>query len=174
MIVLEEGTDITIYFDGERIVTSPFNFLHPMPRMENHRILAPLRATFEQIGADVSWAPTRQEVVIEYDVHTVTVRIGSVALSSITRITGNPNIPVRHTRHTFYDGVYPRMIYNRTFLPLRSTALAIGYDVDWNDRRQRATIVTPVAPTGFGARSNQNIIGNPVIEEFSVGNIQWR
>jgi len=96
------------------------------PRMINERVMVPMRAIFEALGATVEW---------DNSTNTVTARKDSIVLnlqkdSAIVKINGNPitiDAPVQ-------------VINGRTFVPIRYIAEWLGAKVDWDTTNRIVTI----------------------------------
>jgi len=89
------------------------------PVMENSRILVPLRAIFEAMGASVKWNEDTQTVTAEKDGTKVSMQIGS-------------NKMVKNGETITLD-VPPQLINNRTLVPVRAIAESFGAKVDWDE-----------------------------------------
>ncbi|MGE5379733.1 MAG: copper amine oxidase N-terminal domain-containing protein [Methylocystaceae bacterium] len=119
------------------------------PVIENGRILVPLRAIFEALGATVNWDESTQSVTASKVNTTISLKINATTAS----LNGQPaalDVPAK-------------IIKNRTLVPLRFVSEALGAGVDWSDSTQTASIsspqITPVSPqasdTGEQNPSNQ-------------------
>lgn len=95
------------------------------------RILLPLRAVFESIGAEVNYIAAEQRVVATKKGTTVEFVIGS----NIMKINGQQKtIDV------------PAMIKdNRTLVPLRACAEAFNLPIEWNQKTNTAKVRIPVS-----------------------------
>ena len=96
------------------------------PIVENGRLLVPLRAIFEALGADVDWNQSTQTVVAEKDDTIVTLTIGS-------------NILVRNGQNITLD-VPAKVAGGRTLVPARAVAESFGAKVSWDGETSTATI----------------------------------
>lgn len=96
------------------------------PTIENGRILVPLRAIFEVMGATVEWNQDTQTVTAIKDNTTVILQIGST--------TPTINNQVKQL------DVSAKIINGRTLAPLRFVGEAFGGLVDWNENTQTVTI----------------------------------
>lgn len=99
------------------------------PTIGNGRILVPLRAIFEAMGASVSWNDATQTAIAKKESTTVVVVIGGNT-ASINGI--NKSLDVA-----------PTVINGRTFAPLRFVAEAFGNNVKWESINKSAYISTP-------------------------------
>ena len=82
------------------------------------RTMVPLRSFVETIGHEVLWDDSSKTITI----------------------VGQPNVYFKLSSHNYRVGeiVYsmdttPTIIGDRTYIPLRFAAEAMGYSVDWND-----------------------------------------
>lgn len=99
------------------------------PIIENGRILVPLRAVFETMGAEVNWDSATMTVKAVKGSTTVVLQIGSLAPT----INGTVK-PI---------DVAGKIVDDRTLAPLRFVCEAFGGTVDWNADTQTATVKTP-------------------------------
>ncbi len=116
------GTPVTIHVDGEYLPTDVD------PVIDNGRTLVPLRAAGEAVGAEVSWDQPTQTATVSKDGLTVSFRLGSITyfVNGESRLTDVP----------------PQMKNNRTMLPIRVLAEAIGANVTWNQKMLDVAITT--------------------------------
>jgi len=97
------------------------------PLIVENRTLVPIRAIIEALGGDVSWDEETQTVSLTMDKNVITLVIGS------------DKAIVNETEKSL--DVSPRVINERTMLPIRFIAESFGFSVDWNESEQRITIV---------------------------------
>lgn len=114
--------DIRVYIDQKEIT-----FDQP-PVSENGRILVPLRAIFEQIGADVYWNNGNQ---------TATGILGKRVID----ITVNKKEAYVNNRQIQLD-VAAKAVNGRILVPLRFIAESLGCHVDWDGNKSIASIST--------------------------------
>lgn len=103
------------------------------PVIQNGRTLVPLRAIFEELGAQVDWDEQSQTVTGRKRDTVLQLTIGS----STALVNGEQ----------FILEAPPVIINSRTLVPIRFVSEALGADVDWNKNLQLVTI-TP-DPGGF-------------------------
>lgn len=89
-----------------------------VPFVENNRTLVPVRFISEQMGADVSYDMETQKVTIKKDSDTIEMTLGS-------------NKIYKNGVETEID-VCANAYNNRTFVPLRACAEALGKEVFWD------------------------------------------
>ena len=120
------SSDIKIYVNGSQV------FPDSAPIIENSRTLVPIRVVAEALGYGIEWDGRTQSVSLKSGDVTIGITIGA---SSITIMT-----PGRSTQFVTSD-VLPKIINDRTYLPLRAVAEAMGCTVDWNGS-ERAVYIT--------------------------------
>lgn len=109
--VNEFGTPITIHIDGEYLPCDVD------PIMQNNRVLMPMRAAGEALGATVNWDQPTQTATLTKNGNTIQFTAGS----STYYINGAANT----------TDVPPQVIQGRTLIPLRAFAEALNTRVDW-------------------------------------------
>jgi hypothetical protein len=103
------------------------------PRVEGGRVLVPMRALFEGLGATVTWDPTAKRVTGKrgpagsHGETAVVLTVGSKTGS----VRGNP---------TALD-VAPVVIGGRVFVPLRFISEVLGADVKWDAASRTVRVV---------------------------------
>lgn len=117
------GGDITLQLDGRTVKTDV------APIIENSRVLVPYRALLESMGAEVYWES---------------------GASMATAILGNHRVQVTINSNTaFVDGVIkeldvpPRIVGDRTMIPLRFVLENLKCIVDWDNDRRLVSIISP-------------------------------
>lgn len=97
------------------------------PVIENDRTLVPLRAIFEALGASVQWDGENQMVTANKAGTEIKLSIGGPAYKNGTPV----NLDIR-----------AKIISNRTMVPLRFIAEALGCQVSWDHATQTVTITS--------------------------------
>lgn len=110
--IYEHGTPVTIHIDGNYLPCDVD------PIIQNGRTLMPMRAAGEALGAAVSWDGNTRCITVAKDGNLIYFFVGST------------NYYVNGETHT--TDVAPTIIKNRTMLPLRAFAEALGTRVDWD------------------------------------------
>lgn len=105
--------DIRIYLENERLNLSNEAFI------EDGRILVPLRSLCENMGVDVCWREDTREVLLKRDFNDCICTIGK------------NEILVNNKTKTI--DVAPRIVNNRTYVPLRAVQEAFGDKIKWNN-----------------------------------------
>lgn len=121
-MINELGTPVTVHVDGEYLPSDVD------PVIENGRTLVPLRAAGEAVGATVTWDQSTRTATVTKDSSTVSFTLGSINyfVNGERRVTDVP----------------PQNISNRTMLPIRALAEAIGAEVTWNQDLLDVAITT--------------------------------
>lgn len=130
-IVLAEGEDVKIFYNGEKIECDVEPFI------ENGRTLVPARAVFEKMGAKVEWIEEDNLVVVEKDDYTVELTISSDVMY---KTTFNDDITVDELTLD----VPAKIVSDRTFIPLRAVSEALDCAVLWKDN-ERAVYISAAA-----------------------------
>ena len=111
---------IKVTYNGEEIE------FDQNPVVENGRTLVPLRAIFEKLGADVDW---------NSETKTVTATKGDVKIS----LTIDSTNAVKNGENITLDTA-AKVINNRTLVPVRFVAEALGTDVGWDNETRQVLI----------------------------------
>lgn len=124
----EAARAIKLFVNGEDItkLTSPI--------IEDDRTLVPIRFISEEIGATVTWDNANRTVSVEKDGKSFLLRIGS-------RL-------VEHNNGGSYEltDVAPKIINDRTFVPLRLVSNALNININW-DEANRYVLVDSNKPS---------------------------
>ena len=114
------GAFITVMMNNEGI---EFDVL---PIKQNDRVLVPVRAIAESLGAKVLWKNDTKTATVTKDGKTVTLQIGN-------------NVMKINDKEVVLD-VAPQIVDGRTLVPVR--AISEGFDavVDWNNSLQQVVI----------------------------------
>ncbi len=117
---------ITVTLNG-----TPINFADQTPIMRSDRVLVPMRAIFEAMGAEITWEGETQTVWASKDDLVVAVQIDNNVL--FKNVGSKPaQIPLD----------VPAIVENdRTMVPVRAITEAFGAKVDWDDANQTVVIV---------------------------------
>ena len=127
--VNEIGTPITIHIDGEYLPCDVD------PIMQNDRVLMPMRAAGEALGATVNWDQPSQTATLTKNGNTIQFTAGS----STYYINGAANT----------TDVPPQVIQGRTLIPLRAFAEALNTRVDWLQTQLDVSISTTGEPASL-------------------------
>ena len=100
----------------------------PRPIIENDRTLVPIRFVLEELGAEFDWAPKNSTV------ETVEIRKGDISVN--LRVDSQLVTYEKDGRHHIITDVAPKIIDDRTFVPIRLISNIFGIHIDWdNDSR---------------------------------------
>jgi hypothetical protein len=119
--MLPAAADIGVEVNGR-----PVAFGAVSPQRVNGRVLIPLRAVVEALGAEVQWNAATQTVRGSKGEREFSLPIGSRS----ARVNGS----------TVSLDVPAQMIAGTTMVPLRFVAEALGAEVEWNAAAQRVVI----------------------------------
>lgn len=116
--------DISVLVNGQRLS------LDAVPFIEQSRVLVPMRAIFEAIGATVDWNADTQTVTGKKGDMKVVLKIGDAK----AQVNGR-NITLEATA---------KIVNSRTFVPLRFVSESLGATVDWNSSARQVIVNTAV------------------------------
>ena len=103
------------------------------PVAMNNRVLVPMRAIFEALGATVEWNAEKQTILGNRDSDRVTILLELDVPMMAKQVNGGAI--------TFTElDVAPTALNNRTLVPVRVIAETFGCDVQWDGATQTVTI----------------------------------
>ncbi len=111
---------ISVYVNGTELT------LDVPPMLENDRTLVPMRAIFEALGAEVSWDEESRTIVAVRGDTTVFMQVDDWYMSV-------------NDEWIALDAP-PRIVNDRTLIPLRAVAEALGAQVGWDEEMQTVTV----------------------------------
>lgn len=111
------------------------------PIVINDRTLVPARAVFEALGAELFWNEETKEIYMTKDDDVITIGIDNK--------TGTKN------GINFTMDVPPKIINDRTFIPVRAVTEAIGCYVGW-DNKTRTVSITEKDPSTSGDNNSDS------------------
>lgn len=114
---------ITLRVNGENIQSDM------PPIIFNNSSVVPARAVFEKLGAKVEWDAKKAQVKVAREETTVLIKINSV------------NAVVNGAARQM--PVAPKIVNNRTMIPVRFVAETLGMKVDWNAAQRLIKINLP-------------------------------
>ncbi len=136
---------IQVEVDGRQI------WFDQEPIMENDRVLVPVRALAEALGAEITWQGESQKVLSVKEDERLTLQIGSYVMW-------------KNSQAVQLD-VAPKLVNDRTLVPVR--AVSEGYDaqVEW-DSAARKVIVRTNSTSGDGesGQTGQDSFAYQVLE----------
>lgn len=125
------GQPITVHANGRYIAADT------QPVLQNNRVLLPMRAAAEAIGASVEWHSANNCITVQKDNSTACFYVGNhtYTLNGLQK----------------YTDVAPTVQNSRTLLPIRAFAEALNAHVEWNADLYDVEITIPgtyqAAPT---------------------------
>lgn len=135
------------------------------PVIQNDRTLVPIRVITEQLGGEVEWNNAERSVKIVKGNTTVILRIDSHLIE----------IQNGEKTYTLVD-VPPKIINERTFVPLRLVGNALGISVEWDNANRtvnvsskKSSMVEPFFDVKLNINNGQAITGKTNLQ-ISTGN----
>ncbi|TCZ78134.1 copper amine oxidase N-terminal domain-containing protein [Paenibacillus albiflavus] len=123
------GSEIAVTIDKRPI------YFDVAPQQIDGRVMVPLRAIFESLGAEVGWDGSTQTITGKKDDIAVTLRLNDTKAE-----VGSKTVTL---------DVAATQIEGRTFVPARFVAESFGADVKWNESLKQVIITTgAAAPEG--------------------------
>lgn len=116
----EQGPTVSLMVNGKGV------FSDVQPQNENGRMLVPIRFIAEATGAKVSYDAESKQVTLEQKGRRVSLIVGK-------------NIAYVNGKHYTLD-VPPKIVSNRTLIPIRFVSEALGYRVYWDQIARVAQI----------------------------------
>lgn len=116
------SSEISVSIDSRPI------YFDVAPQKINGRIMVPLRAIFESLGAEVGWDNETQTIIGTKEGRNITLRV-TAATATVGGKTVQLDVPATK-------------ISGRVFVPTRFVAESFGADVKWNDSSKQVTIST--------------------------------
>ena len=130
-VTANADSSIGIYIDDEALSTEV------NPVIINDRVMVPMRAIFEALGAKVQWTDGRST-------YNGKGRISSTfAGNQITMSIDEPSMNIG--THSIDLDAAPCIIDDRTFVPVRAVAESLSAQVDW-DSNARSVLITTAYP----------------------------
>lgn len=123
---------------------------NPAPQIINDRVLVPMRAIFEDLGAEVSWDPGSRTAMAFKDGRYVSVQIGSQVGTTADAIRVNGEYQLSNIQSISLEAA-PTIIKNSTMLPLRFVSESLGARVEWVGASQQVLISANTEPVNAGA-----------------------
>jgi len=135
-----ERVSMSLEYDGEKHVYENFvttlivngDVLKDLPMppviLQDYTYV-PVREVFEHMGAVVDWKDCSREIYIGHGDNLIVMEIGKPVIN-INNV--NMSIPVA-----------PRIINDKTMIPVRFASELFGFDVGWNDATRTVTVNEP-------------------------------
>ncbi|MBQ9756862.1 MAG: copper amine oxidase N-terminal domain-containing protein [Clostridia bacterium] len=118
--------EVTVLIDGETLVTDT------PPQLISGRTMLPMRAIFEAFDANVTWMGEDELIFATKDDLLIVLKIGAKEMS-VQKASENVGKIVTLD-------VAPFLYNERTMVPARAIAEALGADVDWIDETSTVII----------------------------------
>ena len=112
-LILYADDSIPIYLDNEKLIMST------SPILENGRMLVPMRAIFEKVGAEVEWNSENRQVLAIKGETTLLLTIDS-QIAFVNGIETLLDVPAK-------------IINSSTMVPVRFVSENLNMDVSWNE-----------------------------------------
>jgi len=123
---------------------------NPAPQIINDRVLVPMRAIFEDLGAEVSWDPSSRTAMAFKNGRYVSVQIGSQVGTTADAARVNGEYQLSNIQSLNLEAA-PTIIKNSTMLPLRFVSESLGARVEWVGASQQVLISSDTQPVNAGA-----------------------
>ncbi len=145
--------DISVLYNGRSIP-----FTDAQPKMENGRVLVPLRAVLEGMGVDVQFDAARNIIMAQDSTTTVQLRLGAREASVNGRLV--------------YLDVPAQAVNGRTFIPLRFFGEAFGAEVKWR-AYDETVLITKDELTGGTPNPNPGTTPVPSAMSLDHSGMDW-
>ena len=117
--------DIKVYVGDKQVV------FDVAPIIENDRTLVPMRAIFEELGAEVTWDAQNYEVTAKKDGTTIMLAIDGAEMDKT--VDGGET-------HIIQLDAPAKIVDDRTLVPLRAVSEAFDSEVKWDGETRTVTI----------------------------------
>ena len=137
--------DVTIKVDNRYI-----NFTDQAPVIEEDRVMVPLRDVFVAMGAKVEWNGEKREVIVNSkdNLNRLYFTIDNPEFTKLTFVT------ILDTEiEKLTSDVAPKIINDRTMLPLRVVSENFNADVTWDAESYTVTIASKQFKKALGAEA---------------------
>lgn len=129
----ESAAGVRLVIDGRWITFSP------PPVIIDDRTLVPVRVVSEALGAVVEWNEQSRTVTVTRGARRLKLRIGNRLVDLAGGAPGSPGFVLAD--------VPPRIIGDRTFIPLRLVTTALGVSVRWDGSTRTVFVDSRVPPS---------------------------
>lgn len=124
------------------------------PTMDNNRVLVPMRAIFEALGAKVNWDGATNTVSAEKDGKKIYLTIGQ-KLASVSGEIVTLDVPAK-------------IVNSRTLVPIRFVSESLGAKVDWDNSARKVIIGSAAVASLEGSlKISGSTSVQPVAEEMA-------
>ena len=154
------GKDIKLYYEGREVMYDT------PPVIKNDRVLVPLRAIAESMGALVTYDPKEKDIYISYGTKNIKMTVGSDVYAVDHILLGMDTAP--------------EIINGRTMVPVRYMASSFDTDIKWDadnsvvyvSRRQIESSTLTTKNTDKASKNNytfeRTTIREPVTETTTI------
>ncbi len=125
-----------------------------VPVVENGRTLVPIRAIIEAMGGDVKWDTETNTAVLTLGEDIITLTIGSETAF------------FNEEKHTL--DVAPKIINDRTMLPIRFIAESFKFGVEWDEKTETITITKELADNSAATAPDTSKGGKTLVVYYSA------
>ncbi len=122
-VTVPASNEISVYVDGIKLE------FDQKPIIENSRVLVPMRAIFEALGARIEWFPKTENILAYNKDKEITLKVGSA------------NMFINGTETIVLD-VPAKIVGSRTLVPLRAVSEVFDADVQWDNATRTVTVIT--------------------------------
>lgn len=126
-----KSTPVKLIVNGEELNDLPMS-----PVILDNYTFVPAREVFEKTGALVSWNQASKEIQVDYDKQNLKIQV-----DNDTALVNGQEVRM---------AVPPKIISNKTMIPLRFVSESFGFNVDWDSATNTAAIssnTTSLPPT---------------------------
>lgn len=138
-----EGNDIQVILNGNKLT------FDQNPIMQDDRVLVPMRAIFEAMGATVTWEEDTQSIFVSKDTVNFIMQVGNNKVFQFDNTEVTLDVP-------------PIVVNDRTLVPIRFIAESFGAMVNWDEANNSVLIDEAKSAT------EQENPGLPVIDNDQV------
>ena len=130
--------NIIVYINGVEV-----EFDNEKPIIEYERTLVPLRKVFEKLDCKVDYKNDEGVITIQKGITAVALQIGNPLMTVNDLVNGKSrNIPIYPKTDSDLPDVMPKIISDRTYIPVRAVAEALFCHVDYDDATKNTSITS--------------------------------
>jgi len=144
------AANIQVEVDGRTLV------FDQAPIMENDRVLVPIRALAEAIGASVQWQGETERVTTIKGTDVLSLQIG--------------NYVMRKNARAIRLEVAPKIVGDRTLVPVRAVSEGYNAQVDWDGAAQKVIVKTKIPPVNEGQPDQEQTQSSFAYRVFELTN----
>ena len=112
------------------------------PQIINDRVMLPFRTIAEAMGAVVGWRPEYQKIFVYLDDRYVEMTVGNPTMLYGAFSLGESGEGIYDTINKYEMDSPPIIVNDRTLIPVRAMAEALGAEVKWDPEAVTVTIST--------------------------------